>query len=121
MLGLVPPTRAGVKVAHTAINDARARAKQLDRLEDVIRRFGGGKRIRDCGQPVTFVGLQSTLAWELRMNVGYVGFKPGKEIASGKPIVLFRPHGLGWEVRPIHIPAGRRASCAELWVDTAFS
>jgi hypothetical protein len=121
LVGLVPPTRAGVRVAHSAIDDARARAKQLDRLEDVISRFGGGKRIRQCGQPVTFVGLQSTLAWELRMNVGYVGFKPGKEISGGKPIVLFRPHGLGWEVRPIHIPAGRRSSCAELWVDTAFS
>src|SRR5581483_5425710 len=69
LVGLVPPTQAGVRVAHSAIDDARARAKQVDRLEDVIRRFGGSRRIRDCGQPVTFVGLQSTLAWELRMNV----------------------------------------------------
>ena len=64
--------------------------------------------MRACGQPVTLVGLQSTLAWALGLNVGNVGFKPGKEISSGKPIVLFRPHGLGWQVRPIHIRDGRR-------------
>jgi hypothetical protein len=121
VVGLVPATRAGVRVAHAAIDDAHVRAKQLDRLEDVIRRFGGPKRVRACGQPVTFVGLQSTLAWELRMNVGYVGFKPGKEISSGKPIVLFRPHGRGWEVRPIHTSARRKASCARLWTNTGFT
>ncbi len=119
--GLVPATSAGVKVAHAAIKDAHVRAKQLDRLEDVIRRFGGAKRVRSCGQPVTFVGLQSTLAWELRMNVGYVGFKPGKEITGGKPIVLFRPHRLGWEVRPIHISAKKRGDCARLWTNTGFT
>ena len=55
------------------------------------------------------------------MNVGYVGFKPGKEISAGTPIVLFRPHKLGWQVRPIHVRADRRAACAKLWTDTAFS
>jgi len=65
----------------------------------VITRIGGVHLIRSCGQPVTFVGDQSELAWELAMNVGNVGFHPGRSIDSGKPIVYFKPHQNGWEVR----------------------
>ena len=114
---LAPAARNAVQVAHDGITNGRARATQIDRLEAVIARSGGGHRVRSCGQPVTFAGFQSTLAWELTMNVGFVGYKPGKSIHKGLPIVLFRPHGLGWEVRPIHTVA---PGCPALKTDTTF-
>ena len=78
----------------------------------MIRREGGPARIRACGQPVTEVGWQSTLAWETELNVGNVGYNPGRAIDKGNPIVLFKPHQLGWQVRPIHTLASNRVACA---------
>ena len=69
---------------------------------------------------MTIVGWQSTLAWEVELNVGNVGYKPGRSIRKGDPIVLFKPHKLGWQVRPIHSLASSRASCARLRTDTDF-
>ena len=83
----------------------------------MITRTGGAHVIRSCGQPVTFAGFQSTLAWELGMNVGFVGYKPAKSISNGLPIVLLRPHGLGWEERPIHTLA---PGCPALRTHTTF-
>jgi hypothetical protein len=116
LAALITSAPGRVRDARGAFALRRGAAKEVDRLEDVIRRSGGAGRIRRCGQPVTFVGLQSTLAWEVGMNVGYVGYKPGKAISKGIPIVLFRPHEEGWEERPIHT----RAGCGPLWIDTKF-
>ena len=77
-------------------------AKQLNRLQLVIAREGGPKRILACGQAVTTVSYQSILAWELDRNVSEVGWLPGHWIRRGKPIVLFSPVGAGWRVRAIH-------------------
>jgi hypothetical protein len=85
-----------------------------------VSRDGGPGRIKACGQPVTLVGLQSKVAWATSLNVGNVGFRPGKEINSGKAIVFFKPHGEGWEVQPIHISAADIASCKSLKIDSAF-
>jgi hypothetical protein len=60
------------------------------------------------------------LAYELGMNVGYVGHKPGKAIHQREPIVLFKPHDLGWEVRPIHMLARDRTACNRLRADSTF-
>jgi hypothetical protein len=117
LLALIPAARDTLRVTRDGITNARVRANQIRRLEAVIARSGGAARIKACGQPVTFVGVQSWLAWELGMNVGFVGYKPGKSISKGLPIVLFRPHGLGWEVRPIHTVA---PGCASLKTDTTF-
>ena len=117
---LIPSGRSRVRVTRDEIAIGHHAASQMGRLEAVIRRLGGAHRIRSCGQPVTIVGFQSALAWELGMNVGYVGYKPGKEIHKGIPIVLFKPHELGWMVRPVHISAAKRRSCARLKTDTAF-
>jgi hypothetical protein len=93
---------------------------ELHRLEAVIDRLGGAGRIRACGQPVTLVGWQSTVAWETGLNVGQVGYKPGREIKRGDPIVVLKPHHMGWQVRPIHTLAADRAGCSALRTDTAF-
>jgi hypothetical protein len=117
---LVPTARSRAREAHTEIVKRRQAGIKIDRLQAVIDRLGGADRIKACGQPVTFVGFQSTLAWMVDLNVGNVGYKPGRAIDRGDPIVLFKPHELGWQVRPIHTLPASRAACAKLRTDTAF-
>ena len=119
LVTLLPAGRNRARVARDEVKQRRDAGKQIDRLHEVIDRDGGPGKILACGQPVSVVGFQSTLAWEVGLNVGNVGYKPGRSIDSGKPIVLFKPEGLGWHVRPIHSPAGMRAACAGLKADTA--
>jgi hypothetical protein len=119
-VALIPTARDRVRKAKYELMIQRHADKQMRRLEAVIRRLGGSTRIRACGGPVTFVGFQSALAWELGMNVGYVGYKPGRSIHKGTPIVYFKPHDLGWQVRPIHSSPATRATCALLRTDSAF-
>jgi hypothetical protein len=37
-----------------------------------------------------------------------------------RPIVLFQPHRLGWNVRALHTPPGRRRRCDALTTSTPF-
>jgi hypothetical protein len=120
VIALVPFARDRVRSTHDELRVDRKDAKLESHMSEVIDRLGA-RRIRTCGQPVTFVGFQSELAWELGMNVGYVGYKPGKSIAKGRPIVYFKPHGYGWEIKPIHSLGSDRASCAALKTETSFS
>jgi hypothetical protein len=117
---LIPTAVLRTRTVHSEVKMRRQAAVQIRRLEGVIRREGGAVRIRACGQPVTTVGWQSTLAWETELNVGNVGYKPGRSIHKGNPIVLFKPHELGWQVRPIHTLASNRAACRSLRTDTDF-
>ncbi len=119
VIALIPVARTRARTLHTEIHLRRRAAKEIDRLHEVIKRDGGAAKILACGQPVTVVGFQSTLAWEVGLNVGDVGYKPGRSIDHGDPIVLFKPHELGWQVRPIHTLPEKRAACARLRADTA--
>ncbi|MGB0095841.1 MAG: hypothetical protein WBP81_25295 [Solirubrobacteraceae bacterium] len=110
-----------MRITHTELIAAREFATQIKRLHAVIVRDGGSTRIRACGQPVTDVGFQSILAWQTGLNVGNVGYKPDREIRRGHPIVLFKPHLRGWQVRPIHTRAADRAACNPLTRQTPFS
>jgi hypothetical protein len=121
LVTLVPTAESRVQAAHHDILRQRAAARRIDRLEGVIQRDGGLRKIRSCGQPVSQIGLQSTLAWELHMNVGNVGYNPAGAIKLGKPMVLFRPHKLGWQVRPYNLRKEDDARCAGLRADTDFS
>ena len=120
LAALVPVAHSRIGVARAAIDQRRHAGILISRLEAVIDQVGGAARIRACGQPTSLVGFQSTLAWELGMNVGYVGHKPGKAIHQDAPIVLFKPHDLGWEVRPIHMLSRDRVACDRLRADTTF-
>jgi hypothetical protein len=115
---LIPVAGDRVRTVRGEIRDAHRFAAQDDSLEAVIARVGGPARVRACGQPVTDVGHQSVLAWDIGLNVGKVGYKPGKAIAGGKPIVLFHSHQDGWRVRPIHVLPSAAAACAALRTDT---
>src|SRR5262249_33553205 len=81
-----------ISTAHRRLNTARSEitvarfaGRQIVRLQGVIAKDGGAARIVACGQPVTLVGLQSKVAWAVGMNVGNVGFRPGRAIDGGKP------------------------------------
>lgn len=115
---LVPSAAQRVRTVRAEIRDAHSFAAQDDSLEAVIVRDGGAARILACGAPVTDVGHQSVLAWDTGLNVGEVGYKPGKAINQGKPIVFFRSHDDGWQVLPIHTLASERPACARLKTET---
>ncbi len=121
VVALVPHARFRARLAHNGIILGRTWARQINRLQSVIVKEGGPKRILACGQAVTELSYQSILAWETGENVVDVGWNSRTWIRKGKPIVLFEPQGAGWQVRPIHIPAASRARCAGLRTDTAFS
>ena len=117
---VIPTASRRARTARSDITQARFAGRQIVRLQGVIAKDGGAAKIKSCGQPVSLVGLQSKVAWATGLNVGNVGFRPGKSIDSGKPIVLFKPHLNGWEVRPIHIARADAARCASLRRDSAF-
>ena len=118
LVALVPAAGSRVRTATAEIAKARVAAVRINRLERVIDRDGGARNIRSCGQPVSNIGFQSTLAWELRMNVGNVGYNAGHAITKDKPIVVFRPHKLGWQVRTYHLRRADLKRCLALKADT---
>ncbi len=118
---LIPTARQRARSAHGDVDQARLAGKQIMALQQVVAKDGGAARIRACGQPVTLVGLQSKVAWATGLNVGNVGYRPGKAINSGEPIVLFKPHLNGWQVRPIHMPRSDAVSCDRLRTDSIGS
>ncbi len=121
VVSLAPSGRTTLRYDHGLVSQAKQDAVVLDRLADVIAADGGARAIRECGQPVSLLGFQSTLAWELDMNVGAVGFKPGAAINSGQPIVFFKPHDHGFIVHATHPRAASAAACAKLDRSSAFS
>ncbi len=117
---VVPTARSRVHDARHQYHVARDHAKQVNRLHDVIVRIGGPTMIKACGQPVSLVGFQSTVAWEVGVNVGNVGFRPGRSIRHRQTIVLFKPHRLGWQVRPYNVAQTAPARCRALRTDSAM-
>ena len=120
IVALAPDARSRVRTVRSLIQDSRHSAKQIDRLHKVIDKDGGPDAIKSCGQPVSLVGFQSTVAWYVDLNVGNVGYKPGKSIGGGDQIVLFKPHDNGWQVRLYNLPASVKARCDQLKADTDF-
>ena len=117
---LVPTARSRARDTRTALRTARIHGKQVDRLTAVIRRIGGPDKIKSCGQPTSLVGFQSTVAWEVGLNVGNVCYRPGVAIGRGEPIVLFKPHERGWQVRVYNMPKPAAARCHALKTDSAM-
>jgi hypothetical protein len=120
LVALVPTVRNRVNVARDSIQLRRTAGVKIDRLASVIALDGGAKRILACGTPVSIGGYQSTLAWELGLNVGFVGHKPSRAIHKGYPIILFKPYYLGWLVIPIHLAQANHAACARVRANSAF-
>ncbi len=119
LAALVPTARDRFSVLRAEINQRRRAGIEIHRLAGVIASDGGARAILACGTAVSVVGFQSTLAWYLGLNVGFVGHKPGQAIHRHYPIVLFKPFDLGWKVLPIHIRRRQRARCDRLRTMTA--
>ncbi len=110
---LVPPAVSRARSEHADIVVQRRRTDEINRLNGVINSLGGAARLRACGEPLTRLEYQTTLAYELGVNVATVGYKYGQAIAHGNPVVLFTPYanGIGWHVRAVH---QRSPSCLAL-------
>jgi hypothetical protein len=117
---LAPAARTRAQETRIQVKRARSHAKQVERLHSVIARIGGPALVKSCGEPVSLLGFQSTLAWDIGLNVGNVGFRPGRSIDRGDPIVLFKPHELGWQVRTFNLPQPVPAVCHALRTDSAM-
>ena len=117
---LAPDARSRVRTMRYLIDNSRHSAKMIDRLRGVIAKEGGPDVIKACGQPVSLVGFQSAVAYYTHLNVGNVGFRPGKSIGRGNQIVLFKPHDNGWQVRLYNLPASAKAQCSQLKTDSQF-
>ena len=120
IVALAPAASSRVHTVRRLIENSRHSAKQIDRLHRVIDKEGGADTIKACGQPVSLLGFQSTVAWYVDLNVGNVGFHPGRSIGRGDQIVLFKPHDNGWQVRLYNLPAPVKARCDQLKVDSDF-
>jgi hypothetical protein len=111
VIGLVPPGISAARTEHKDLHVQRARTAELGRLNSVIAQLGGAARLRACGEPLTRLEYQSVLAYTLGVNVSQVGFKYGKALAHGNPIVMFTPTSGGWQVLAAHQV---RPSCRSL-------
>ncbi|HEX4008930.1 MAG TPA: hypothetical protein VHX62_02910 [Solirubrobacteraceae bacterium] len=117
-VALVPTARSRARDTRAAIETAQVHGRQIDRLTTVIKRIGGPDKVKSCGQPTSLLGYQSTVAWAVGLNVGDVGYRPGVAIGGGEPIVLFKPHEYGWQVRVYNTSAPQAARCHALRTDS---
>ena len=114
IVALAPVVRARANLWRTEINHAKGVAVAIDRLTSAVQLAGGPAAITSCGDPISYVGFQSDLAWNVGLNVGRIGYKVRDAFASGKPIVFFRPVDGGWQVRFVHQRRAMRAACRRL-------
>ena len=91
VLSLVPAAISHAGVEHKDLREQRKRTAVINDLTRVIDSLGGPARLRACGEPLTRLEYQTTLAYALRLNVNRIGFKYSQAIAHGNPIVLFTP------------------------------
>jgi hypothetical protein len=112
-VGLIPPAVSAARAEHRDIASQRRRTAEIDRLSGVVAELGGAARVRACGEPLTRLQYQTTLAYTLGENVNKVGFKYAQAVAHGNPIILFTPYpaGVGWKVQALHQVT---ASCRSL-------
>jgi hypothetical protein len=119
-VALTPTVRHRADDTRVALDNAHKHEKQVDRLRAVVAQIGGPSKVKSCGQPTSLLGFQSTLAWVVGLNVGNIGYRPGKAIGNGQDIVLFKPHEDGWQVRTYNLPAPKQSACGGLRTDTAM-
>jgi hypothetical protein len=113
VVALIPPAISAAHLEHADILHQRKRTAEITRLATVVSLLGGAARVRGCGEPLTRLEYQTTLAYTLGENVNRIGFKFAQAIAHRNPIVLFTPYasGIGWQVRAMHQVT---ASCRSL-------
>ena len=114
VLWLLPYARVRFEQEHDDLKAQRARTVEINAMLTSVARLGGPRHIRSCGQPVVSVEFASALAFALHMDIGFVGYRPRRELRQHRPIVLFTPLSDGWLVLTHHIAASERAACSNL-------
>jgi hypothetical protein len=118
---MVPAARSRLLIERHDLKHEQARARVVNALPGVIAQLGGRARIAACGQPTTFIGYQSVLAWDLGTNTGSLFWTPHLGRVSPRSVVLFVPLHNGWKVTPINVPAARQAQCRGLRIVQRFT
>jgi hypothetical protein len=118
---LVPGAVGRVRAGRHDLRAERWRSTQIVRLQDAIREVGGYRHIRYCGRPVTYVGFVSILAFDMRLNVGFVGHKPKQDLRRHVPVILFTEGPDGWTLEPAHLKSDTRLSCDGLEATVIFN
>jgi hypothetical protein len=78
--------------ARDAIDSVRAqrsRSRVVRSLHRAIANAGGARFLRHCGSPSARFGFQSTIAWDLGVPVGVVGFRPNHDFRVRPHVVFF--------------------------------
>jgi hypothetical protein len=112
---LVPAAGARTTEERADLNQLHRRSAELALLSTTIQASGGARLLRSCGEPVTYVSDASALAWLLGLDVARIGYKPGREIRRGIPLVILRPlDPTGWTLSPVHERHDDLTRCARL-------
>ncbi len=111
---LLPGALARAGTEHKDLNHERARATEINRLAATISAIGGYKHLRACGRPVMNVEYVSIMAWYVKLNTGYIGYRPQFELTKTYPIVLFTSLHNGWAVHSYRVKPTLWASCSNL-------
>lgn len=114
LVSLAPYTHDTARMDHALVSEAHQNAATLSRLDALVAADGGPARILACGQPVTTLTYQSTVAWELGLNVGSVQYGLRAVVHDRGPVVAFEPVGQGWRSRVVRPAAGSSAACGRL-------
>jgi hypothetical protein len=56
----------------------------------------------------------SIMAWYVKLDTGYIGYRPQFELKKTYPIVLFTSLPKGWAVHSYRVKPALRASCSNL-------
>jgi hypothetical protein len=112
---LVPDAVASFHWEHKDLLHERARTTEIERLGAAITAYGGASRIRYCGQPAVTTRYASVLAWDTKLNVGYVGYdEHHMTVVDQYPAVWFTAVYNGWFMNVYHELSSRQAACASL-------
>jgi hypothetical protein len=118
---LVPGAIGRVRAERQDLHRERVRAMQLSRLQQAIAAVGGYRHVRQCGEPVTYVGFVSALAYDMKMNVGFVGHRPKRDVRRRVPVILFTQGPDGWTLEPSHLRVHSRLRCSSLEATVIFN
>ena len=120
-LTVVPGAIGRARADQTDLKREHWRTTQIARLAETIAAVGGRRHVLACGKPVTYVGLVSALAYQVTLNVGFVGHQPKHDLQRHTPVVLFTPGAIGWAVDTAHLHRRTRRSCAGLDATVIFN
>jgi hypothetical protein len=111
---LLPGALARARTEHRDLNHERARTTEINKLAATIDAIGGYKHLRACGRPVMNVEYVSIMAWYIKLDTGYIGYRPQFELKKKYPIVLFTSLPNGWALHSYRVKPALRASCSNL-------